>query len=103
MLGIDFGSSNCAAAIVQSDGSLRPIALDGGQTSMPSALYFDGGPVRFGSAAPLYPAGGSSALVPLVAASRAIFFPQAALVEGDRAGGVAAGLAWHAASLAGQA
>ena len=51
MLGIDFGTSNSAAAIVLSDGSLCPIALDADQNAMPTALYFDGGPVRFGSAA----------------------------------------------------
>jgi hypothetical chaperone protein len=40
MLGIDFGTSNTAAAIVQADGRLHPIALDGGNTAMPTALFF---------------------------------------------------------------
>ena len=51
MLGVDFGTSNSAAAIIRSDGSLCPIALDAGQNAMPTALYFDGAPVHFGSAA----------------------------------------------------
>ncbi len=51
VLGIDFGTSNSAAAVIGPDGGLRPIALDGASNSMPTALFFDGGPVRFGSAA----------------------------------------------------
>ena len=40
MLGIDFGTSNTAAAIVQADGQLCPIALDDGHSAMPTALFF---------------------------------------------------------------
>lgn len=40
MLGIDFGTSNSAAAIVQADGQLCSIPLDGGNTAMPTALFF---------------------------------------------------------------
>ena len=40
MIGIDFGTSNTAAAIVQDDGVLHLMALDGGNTAMPTALFF---------------------------------------------------------------
>jgi hypothetical chaperone protein len=40
MLGIDFGTSNTAAAIVGADGRLHPLALDEGRHAMPTALFF---------------------------------------------------------------
>jgi len=53
MLGIDFGTSNSAAAFVRPDGTLCPIELEAGRTTMPTALYFgaDSAPVQYGSAA----------------------------------------------------
>ncbi len=53
ILGIDFGTSNSAAACVRGDGSLLPIALDEGNTSMPTALFFPNvaGPTQYGAAA----------------------------------------------------
>lgn len=52
-LGIDFGTSNSAAAIVSPDGRLCPIALEGEQLSLPTALFFspDHEHVEFGTAA----------------------------------------------------
>ncbi len=40
MLGIDFGTSNSAAALVDSQGQLNVIALDGHSAAMPTALFF---------------------------------------------------------------
>ncbi len=53
MLGIDFGTSNSAAALVAPDGELIAIPLDAGKTSMPTALFFsnEDGHVAYGSAA----------------------------------------------------
>jgi hypothetical chaperone protein len=53
MLGIDFGTSNSAVALVGADGVLRSIPLDGGNPSMPTALFFSNetGQVFYGSAA----------------------------------------------------
>ena len=56
VLGIDFGTSNSAAAIVQLDGRVCPIPLDGASASMPTALFFSsedghGDPVEYGNAA----------------------------------------------------
>ena len=52
-LGIDFGTSNSAAAVLQPDGTLRAIALEGERASLPTALFFhaDDGHVEYGSAA----------------------------------------------------
>ena len=52
-LGIDFGTSNSAAAVLQADGTLHAIALEGERTSLPTALFFhaDDGHVEYGSAA----------------------------------------------------
>lgn len=52
-LGIDFGTSNSAAALISPDGRLCPIALEGDQLSLPTALFFspDHEQVEFGSAA----------------------------------------------------
>lgn len=52
-LGIDFGTSNSAAAVLQPDGTLHAIALEGESTSLPTALFFhaDDGHVEYGSAA----------------------------------------------------
>jgi hypothetical chaperone protein len=40
MLGIDFGTSNSAAALVQADGSVRALALDGASAALPTSLFF---------------------------------------------------------------
>jgi len=52
-LGIDFGTSNSAAAVVTDDGQLVQIPLDGASASMPTALFFsnEDGRVEYGSAA----------------------------------------------------
>ena len=39
-LGIDFGTSNSAAALVGADGQMHTIALDGERSEMPTALFF---------------------------------------------------------------
>jgi len=39
-LGIDFGTSNSAAALINADGSLNVIPLDGVRAEMPTALFF---------------------------------------------------------------
>ncbi len=53
VLGIDFGTSNSAAALVGDDGQLRVIALEHNNSSMPTALYFpqEDGAIAYGSAA----------------------------------------------------
>ncbi|TXT39849.1 MAG: putative chaperone protein [Comamonadaceae bacterium] len=53
VLGIDFGTSNSAAALIDAQGQLHPITLEGTRTSMPTALYFSSetGQLSFGSAA----------------------------------------------------
>ncbi len=53
VLGIDFGTSNSAAALVGDDGQLRVIPLEDGNPSMPTALYFsqEDGTVAYGAAA----------------------------------------------------
>ena len=53
ILGIDFGTSNSAAAVLRPGGSLWPMALDEGNPSMPTALFFPNGagPTLFGAAA----------------------------------------------------
>ncbi len=53
VLGIDFGTSNSAAALVDASGQLHRMALEGSRTSMPTALYFssEDGAVSFGTAA----------------------------------------------------
>ncbi|MDP2367050.1 Hsp70 family protein [Rhodoferax sp.] len=53
MLGIDFGTSNSAAAYVSANGTLCPIALEADRTTMPTALYFcaESAQVHYGSAA----------------------------------------------------
>lgn len=53
VLGIDFGTSNSATALVSDDGQLHVIALEDKNTSMPTALFFsqeDGG-IAYGSTA----------------------------------------------------
>ncbi|MDD2882668.1 MAG: Hsp70 family protein [Rhodoferax sp.] len=53
VLGIDFGTSNSAAALVDARGQLHTIALEGARTSMPTALYFssEDAHLSFGTAA----------------------------------------------------
>ena len=53
MLGIDFGTSNSAVALVGDDGVLQGIPLEAGRPSMPTALFFSNetGQVFYGSAA----------------------------------------------------
>jgi hypothetical chaperone protein len=58
VLGIDFGTSNSAAALIDAKGVLQVIPLDGDRAEMPTALFFsseDTGaeqhPVLYGSAA----------------------------------------------------
>ncbi len=53
VLGIDFGTSNSAAALVEASGQLHVMALEGNRTSMPTALYFpnEDAPVSFGTTA----------------------------------------------------
>jgi len=41
-LGIDFGTSNSAVATVGPDGLARPIPLEGGEATLPSAVFFNG-------------------------------------------------------------
>ena len=40
VLGIDFGTSNSAAALVDADGRMHTMALDGARSEMPTALFF---------------------------------------------------------------
>ena len=40
VLGIDFGTSNSAAALIGPDGQMHTIALDGTRAEMPTALFF---------------------------------------------------------------
>lgn len=53
VLGIDFGTSNSAAALVDGTGQLHVIPLDGNSSSMPTALFFssEDGHVAYGAAA----------------------------------------------------
>jgi hypothetical chaperone protein len=53
VLGIDFGTSNSAAALVDAQGQLHTMALEGTRTAMPTALYFssEDGHLSFGTAA----------------------------------------------------
>ncbi|MEY3446798.1 MAG: hypothetical protein RIR45_1553 [Pseudomonadota bacterium] len=53
ILGIDFGTSNSAAALIGADGALQVIALDGMRSEMPTALFFahETPTVLYGSAA----------------------------------------------------
>ena len=39
-LGIDFGTSNSAAALIGADGSMHTMKLDGARAEMPTALFF---------------------------------------------------------------
>jgi hypothetical chaperone protein len=52
-LGIDFGTSNSATALVDADGQLVQVVLEGSSTSLPTALFFssEDGRVEFGAAA----------------------------------------------------
>ncbi|MFZ3127284.1 MAG: Hsp70 family protein, partial [Rhodoferax sp.] len=52
-LGIDFGTSNSAAALVDASGQLHVITLDGSRSEMPTALFFSSEThtVLYGSAA----------------------------------------------------
>jgi hypothetical chaperone protein len=40
VLGIDFGTSNSAAALIGADGQMHTMTLDGARTEMPTALFF---------------------------------------------------------------
>ena len=40
VLGIDFGTSNSAAAFIDAAGALRVVALDGVRDEMPTAVFF---------------------------------------------------------------
>ena len=40
VLGIDFGTSNSAAALIGADGQIHTMALDGARAEMPTALFF---------------------------------------------------------------
>ena len=53
MLGIDFGTSNSAAALVDGAGQLQVIALEQHNSSMPTALFFspERGGVEYGTPA----------------------------------------------------
>ena len=53
VLGIDFGTSNSAAALIGADGTLQVIPLDGTRSEMPTALFFsmETHSVLYGSAA----------------------------------------------------
>ncbi len=53
LLGIDFGTSNTSAALVDARGQLHTLALDEGHTSMPTALFFssEDSTVAYGRAA----------------------------------------------------
>lgn len=53
VLGIDFGTSNSAAALVDGHGRLHTITLEGARASMPTALYFssEDGHLSFGTRA----------------------------------------------------
>jgi hypothetical chaperone protein len=53
VLGIDFGTSNSAAALISPDGQLQVIPLDGDSASMPTALFFsaEDSQIYYGSAA----------------------------------------------------
>ena len=53
VLGIDFGTSNSAAALMGPDGRLQVIPLDGARSEMPTALFFsmETHSVLYGSAA----------------------------------------------------
>lgn len=53
VIGIDFGTSNSAAALINSSGQLEVIQLDGARSEMPTALFFSSEThsVLFGSAA----------------------------------------------------
>ena len=53
VLGIDFGTSNSAAALVDASGQLHTITLDGARAEMPTALFFSSEThtVLYGSAA----------------------------------------------------
>ena len=53
VLGIDFGTSNSAAALMDADGVLQVIPLDGTRSEMPTALFFsmETHSVLYGSAA----------------------------------------------------
>jgi hypothetical chaperone protein len=45
VLGIDFGTSNSAAALIDAGGALQVIPLDGARTEMPTALFFASEPI----------------------------------------------------------
>lgn len=53
VLGIDFGTSNSAAALIGADGQLNVIPLEGHSSAMPTALYFshEDGCIEYGSVA----------------------------------------------------
>jgi hypothetical chaperone protein len=53
VLGIDFGTSNSAAALVDAQGQLHTMALEGARHAMPTALYFssEDGHLSFGTQA----------------------------------------------------
>ena len=41
VLGIDFGTSNSAAALMDAEGVLRVVLLDGTRAEMPTAVFFN--------------------------------------------------------------
>jgi len=53
VLGIDFGTSNSAAALIDAQGHLQVVPLDGARSEMPTALFFDSEnhALQYGSAA----------------------------------------------------
>jgi hypothetical chaperone protein len=53
VLGIDFGTSNSAAALIGANGQLNVIPLEGHTSAMPTALYFsqEDGRIEYGSVA----------------------------------------------------
>ncbi len=53
VLGIDFGTSNSAAALIDSTGTLQIVPLDGARSEMPTAVFFNQEThnVQYGSAA----------------------------------------------------
>jgi hypothetical chaperone protein len=41
VLGVDFGTSNSAAAFIDGDGAMRVVPLDGSRAEMPTAVFFN--------------------------------------------------------------
>ena len=53
ILAVDFGTSNSAAAVLGADGRPQPIAIEDGEATLPTAVFFpeDGRSMRIGRAA----------------------------------------------------